>query len=358
MSYCLLAPRKGRRYWTARIRMPWWPRAKELGTGCERKSDARAVAERLHTECATESYRVTVATAIDELIGLRRRQKRSAATLEKLDEKGAPLFRFFGDGARFIHTLELHDTERYVEWRRGMGISDSTIAMELTVLTSALRYQAKHGKYTRDPKHIWPEELGHGSGPPRTRWLTWDEYLRVLLSIGPEFRDHFTVFVGTGVRLGELKRIKAHHLSGRLLTVVTTKTDIGNRIVPPNGDAYDVIAARATFTPKGKALFPLTRKTWETQDKAWERALSAACKAAGIEHASTNDLRRTFVSWCRQQAIPEDLVIKWVGHKSSTMIRQVYAQPSAEQHEREADKIPSRKRIPVPETTKKETDNG
>lgn len=357
--YCLLAPRKGRKYWTVRIRLPWWPRSRELGTSCERKTDARAVAERMHTEFATESYRVTVATAIDELIGLRRRQKRAAGTLQKLDEKGAPIFRFFNDGERFIHTLHLQDTEGYVEWRRGQGLSDSSIAMELTVLISALRYQARHGKYAQDPKHLWPEEIAHGSGPARTRWLTWDEYLKLLLSIAPEWKDHFQVYVGTGIRLGELYRIRRHHLNGRLLTVMTTKTDIGPRVVPPNGDAYDALCSRAVLAARDQPLFPLPkdRPKWEAQEVAWHRALSAACAAAGIEHCSTNDLRRTFVSWCWQQGVNLTLVIQWMGHKSSRMIREVYAQPSVEQHEREAEKIPSRKRIPVPETpAKKETE--
>ena len=261
-------------------------------------------------------------------------------------------------GERFIHAITLHDTEKYVEWRRGMSLSDSTIAMELTVLTSALRYQARHGKYHQDPKHLWPEELSHGSGPAKKRWLTWDEYLRVLLAIDAEWKDHFTVYVGTGMRLSELYRIKRHHLNGRLLTIETTKTDIGPRVMPPNGDAYEVLTARAAVAKKGEPLFQLPdgRKRWEAQEVAWNRALTAACVAAGVEHASTNDLRRTFISWCWQQGIPEALVMKWVGHKSSRMIREVYAQPSVEQHEREADKIPSRKRIPVPETKKAKND--
>lgn len=357
--YCLLAPRKGRKYWTVRIRLPWWPKSREFGTSCERKTDARAVAERMHTEFATESYRVTVATAIDELIGLRRRQKRAIATLQKLDEKGAPIFRFFNDGERFIHTLHLEDTEGYVEWRRAQGLSDSSIAMELTVLVSALRYQARHGKYAQDPKNLWPEEIAHGSGPARKRWLTWEEYLKVLFAMDAEFKDHLQVYVGSGPRLGELYRIKPSHLKGKLLEIQTTKTDVGPRLVPLNGDAYDVVHFRALSTAAGKPLFPITRPTWEAQETAWHRALDAACEAAGVEHASTNDLRRTFCSWCWQQGINMEMVIKWMGHKSSRMIREVYAQPSVEQHEREAEKIPSRKRIPVPEeATKKERGDG
>ncbi len=227
-----------------------------------------------------------------------------------------------------------------------MGVSDSTIAMELTVLTSALAYQARHGKYPRDPKALWPAEIAHGSGPPRKRWLTWDEYLRVLMSIAPEFKDAFVMYCATGMRLGELYKLTATHAVGRLLNVPGTKTEGADRIVPLNGDALEVMGRRRAETPRGP-LWPIGRPNWEAQEVAWHRALTAACEAAKVEHASTNDLRRTFCSWCWQQGVDEALVIKWMGHKSSRMVREVYAQPSQEQHEREGDKIPSRRRVPV-----------
>lgn len=345
MSYLLIAPRKGRRFWTVRITLPG-QRAQELGTKCERKSDARAVADRLHTEAATAQYRVTLQDAIEQLIGLRLRKKRALATIEKTTQKGGALLGILG-GDTYIHTLTLQDMEDYAATRRAKGVSDSTIAMELAVLTSALAYQQRKGRYPGDPKAIWPDEIAHGSGPARKRWLTWDEYLRVLLSMPAEFKDAFTVYVSTGIRLGELYRIKPDHLHGKLLAVQTSKTDVGERTVPLNGDAYEVLHRRAEKVKRGQPLFPNPRPTWEAQEVAWHRALSAACQAAKLVHASTNDLRRTFCSWCWQQGVGEALVIKWMGHKSSRMVREVYAQPSVEQHEREAEKIPSRKRIPA-----------
>lgn len=346
--YALKAPRRGRKYWTVRISLPGQAPV-ELSTSCERRADARAVADRLHTERATARYRVALSDALDALIGLRTRQSRSPATLEKLSQKGGALLGLLGEDTP-IHSLTLAHTERYVARRRSMGVSDSTISMELTVLTSALAYQRKHGRVEYDPKSLWPDELTHGSGPARKRWLSWEEYLRVLSAMAPEFRDHFTVYVCTGVRLGELYRIKRYHVRDRVLEVLTTKTDVGVRLVGLNGDAYDVLHRRAQKAGREEPLFPIPRPNWEAQEVAWHRALTAACVAAGVPHASTNDLRRTFASWAWQQGVPEALVIKWMGHKSSRMVREVYAQPSTEQHEREAEKLPSRRAIPVPAT--------
>jgi integrase len=350
VSYLLIAPRKGRRFWTVRITLPG-QRAQELGTKCERKSDARAVADRLHTEAATAQYRITLQDAIEQLIGLRLRKKRSLATIEKTTQKGAALIGLLG-AERNIMSLSLQDMEDYAATRRVRGVSDSTIAMELAVLMSALAYQQKKGRYPLDPKNLWPEEIAHGSGPARKRWLPWDEYLRILFAIDAEWKDHLTVYVGTGLRLGELYRLKPEHLRGKLIEVQTTKTkgkdgSAETRLLPPNGDAYEVLHRRAEKAKKGQPLFPNPRPTWEAQEVAWHRALSAACEAAKVAHASTNDLRRTFCSWCWQQGIDEALVIKWMGHKSSRMVREVYAQPSIEQHEKAGEKIPSRKAIPA-----------
>lgn len=345
--FTLLRPRGRHRYWAVRISLPG-AKPFERSTKCKRKSDARRVAERLHSEAAASIDRIPLLEALEILIGLRVRQKRAQSTIEKLEEKGAQLLRFFGE-QRDVLSLRLQHTTDYVQHRRSQRVSDSTIAMEMGVLRAALRYLRRLERYERDPEALWPDELPHGSGV-RERWLPWAEYLQVLGALAPEFRDHLVVYCACGLRFSELYSVRAADMTqtpdGWELRVRGTKTKGSVRTVPVNPDALEALERRAKATPDG-FLFPITRTGIKSQKAAWARALRTACRASRIAHASTNDLRRTFASRAFQAGVVEALAIKWLGHDSSAMVRRVYAQASSEQHAREGAKMPSRRVKPA-----------
>ncbi len=348
MSYSLFRPRKDHKHWTVRIRLPGQPPI-ERSTGCTLKRDARAVAERLHSEAAAGLVRVPLVEALGALIVLRSNQRRSAATIEKVTEKGAQLLAFFGED-RDVLRLKLDDTSRYVAHRRASPRrpSDSTIAMELTVLMSALGRLRRREVLPYDPKTRWPEEIEPGAGEVRDRWLPWPEYLRVLAAIRAEWRDAFVIYCAMGLRFSELYTLHASDLShdadgGLLVRVRGTKTKGAVRTVPANPDAAEVLQRRAQEHPTG-ALFPVDRRGGlESQKAAWARACRDAAHASRVAHFSSNDLRRTFASRAFQAGVAEPLLIKWMGHHSSAMVRRVYAQASSEQHAAEVAKLPSRR---------------
>jgi integrase len=336
MGWTLKRPRKGRKYYTVEIRLPGVKR--ELSTQCTRRSDAVHVARRLHAQHAAAETRVPLLVAIETLIGLRTRMKRSKATIEITEDKGAQLCRVLGSDTD-VGALTLRETTGYVVKRREDGVTDSTIAKEMGTLRAALRYLGKLGLYDRNPDHLWPPELPHGSGV-RDRWLTWDEYLKVLQAIRPEWRDALVVYTQCGLSYSELYRLTAECI-GELLHVPGTKTETRDRYVPMTPDVLEVLERRAEAHPSGP-LWPFKRSKASQKDR-WSKALSRACERAGVDHASTNDLRRTFASWAFQRGVPEPILIKWMGHKTSTMVRTVYARPSAEQHQSEVAKMPSRR---------------
>lgn len=345
--YTLLRPRGRHRYWSVRISLPGADGAVktfERSTKCERRTDARIVAERLHTEAAAAVAREPLVNALETLIGLRVRQKRAAATIDKLEWKGAQLIAFFGED-RDVGGLRLADTTAFVAHRRAKGVTDSTIAMEMGVLRATLRYLRRLERYHRDPEALWPDELPHGSGVGE-RWLTWPEYLLVLAAMAPEFRDHLIVYCACGLRFSELYSVRAADIvetpDGYQIRVRGTKTAGAVRAVPITPDALEALQRRAAATPDGP-LFPVTRATVEAQKTAWTRAIGVACRTARVPHAVTKDLRRTFASWAFQVGVDEGLLVKWMGHTSSQMVRRVYARASSEQHAREGAKMPSRK---------------
>lgn len=357
MSYKLRKPRPGKSdYYQAIITAPDG-RTFERSTKCARATEAHAVAARWDRDAALSRHQVSIEQAFTMLHQKMRDRGNAAATFEIFELKVAHMLGYFGR-ERAVDTIELKDTLGYVRHRRAKGVGDSTIGKELGYYRSALRYLVRHKLYAGDPRDIWPgDELG--TAKPRTRWLTVAEYQALVLAMaaprgyfrdqystgdrrwiehdepmGRDWREYLTTYVCTGMRFSELLRIEARHVDGDRLRIPGTKTRGAFRIIPLHPDALAVLERRVQEYPRGP-LFPVTSPSQAAHKRSWLRALRRACERAGLAHASTNDLRRTFCSWAFQAGVSEALCVRWMGHASARMVREVYAQASPEQ-ERDA----------------------
>ncbi len=257
-----------------------------------------------------------------ELLRLAKERKRVAVpTLEIMRTKGRNLIRLLGP-TRDVCALTLADTERYLDARRAEKVSDHTIAKELGTLRAALRAASKAGRYAGDPAALWPDALV-GFYKPRTRWLTVAEYRKLYAAAFPGRRDALTAYVFTGARLSELGRIHAHHVDLEACTVriAGTKTDEADRVVPIAPELEPVLRRLVEEHPEG----PLFR-SWKPTNM--RQSLARWCARAGIAPVTANDLRRTFCSWLCSAGVSELMAAKLLGHTSSKMVRQVYAQLS------------------------------
>lgn len=272
------------------------------------------------------------------------RKKDSDDTMEVLSLKASHVTSFFGQ-QRDIASVSLLDTEAYLDHRRSQRRADATIAKELGYLLGAL-YRCRRLKlYSGDPSSLWPDVLPKVF-PSRKRWLPWEEYIVLVDRIISQWRDHLIVYVSTGVRFSELYALETRDVRNGWLHVRGTKTDGSDRSIPLSVEAAEALQRRVETTVNGQ-LFPMMSPDMPSQKRAWLRALATACRRAGFAHASTNDLRRTFASWCWHRGVDERVCVGWMGHKSSKMVREVYAQPSREQGAREMAKMPTRHVIPL-----------
>lgn len=236
--------------------------------------------------------------------------------------------------------ITLADTSRYLRERLAQGAHRHTISKELRTLSQAMRRCAKMGLYRPelDPTHFIPDELGKVY-VPRSRWLTRDEYNRLLTALAPnpvptrnqritktarrradrqDRRDYVIAWCNLGVRKSELFDVQPGDYDPvrQELMVRGTKTEKSKRKVPVNAAATEVLARRCQL---GKP-FP------EWSDGSCTRDLKAACKRAKIEPVSPNDLRRTFCSWLCQQGVAERVCAELMGHASTLLVRSVYGQ--------------------------------
>lgn len=285
--------------------------AKQLGARWER--------ERFEAEADLPAHSLEAALA--DLKAHKKRNKRSEATLEITECKCGHLLRVLGEN--FDATTTTIDTSNgYLDKRRAEGAKDATIEKELQQLRQALRlgWRAAEPWFKRDPATIWPKEALENASVPGEDYWTLEQY-RAAQYHGIESRlDHVAMFCNTGVRDSELYRPTAADIDAplRRLWVPGTKTRGARRFVPLNDIALEVVQRRALLYPQGP-LFP----------DRWSRGrvfqdMKRVAKRAGVPPCTPNDWRRTFATWCGEAGVDESTVIKWMGHKSSRMVRLVY----------------------------------
>jgi integrase len=327
--------------WTAKIQVPGKPAFRRT-TGTSNRRTAERVAEKLEREALVQGAPTTLYAALEGLIAVQTDKGDSHHTIAITERCGSHLCTFFGR-FREVQSIGLDDTTKYMRKRRAY-VHDPTIYRELRVLREALVQLKRRGLYRDDPAALWPTGLAQ-SFPGKSRWLTPDEWRRLYMALNSRWRDHLVVYTWSGVRLSELFALRPEHADfvNRKLFAPGTKTESAARWVPMHGEVAAVLKRRLR---KGEAFFPLEAPS-ENQDaysatrSRFYKALKMAAAKAGIERLSANDLRRTFCSWCYQAGVTSDDCARWLGHKNSKMVRDVYGHDSPENAARKLDAVPN-----------------
>lgn len=301
-----------------------------------RDAAARA-ARRIELERAIPQRRpLPLAAALATLVAHKQRKQVSAAELEIVELKGAHLLAHFGPQYD-CQRMHLTDVNGYVDARRRSGISDSTIGKELGKLHEALILEKQAGRYQGEPTALRTNVLKPAE--PCERWLDTDQFLDVLEELPERRRGHFLVYCHTGVRWSELYRIEARHLDyeHRRVWVIghKGKREHRERWVPLSEDAFDVLAARAECHTAG----PLFPDVWSKHNL--RTTCTRAARRLGLGPLSTNDLRRTFCTWCATRGVSERECQRFMGHSPTSMlVRRVYAQLAPESGRAAVDTFP------------------
>lgn len=128
------------------------------------------------------------------------------------------------------------------------------------------------------------------------------ERLRMNCTI-PEAGNLIVVAAFTGLRLGELLRIKPTDLRGDELMIRKSK-NTRPRVIPLHPRALNIVKQ----LPYANVTQAILRKQWV-----------AARKEAGLEHIHFHDLRHTFASWVIQAGTPVHVLKDLMGHKTIHM---------------------------------------
>jgi integrase len=159
---------------------------------------------------------------------------------------------------------------------------------------------------------------------PRKRSLTAAEAIKVINACDADFRQLVRASLYTGMRLGELRALKAADFVDGRVDVSHSKSG-KPRSVPLSAEGVRFFEA-ATAGKAGVAhIFQRADgRPWEREINA-SRRVRRACKRAGVPAAHFHDLRRTYATLLINEDTRPEVIQKLLGHADLRMTIRGYA---------------------------------
>lgn len=296
-------------------------------TGCTGKREAAIVeAERFHE--AKQKRSRTEPWRLRECLGAywneRAKEKASAVSIfAKLDA----LSRILGRDT-LITDLTNADLLDYRAVRRGEGLQANGVNRDFACLLAALNHANQmHGQAI--PALAW-SRIKVAEPPHRIRFLSRDEFDRLLACCDPELAKIVKMAVATGLRKANLLDLDWSEvdLSSSRITV-TVKGDKLHS-VRMTGEARAALSTTKPEDRKGP-VFDTTNFR-----RRWGRAI----RLAKLADFRFHDLRHTFASWARMAGADLADICEALGHSNiSVTMRYAHIEPA--HHETAFDRISS-----------------
>ena len=217
------------------------------------------------------------------------------------------LLAYFGDTP--LEDIE-ERSDGYVLARRKAGVVNGTINREIAALNHMLHLAWRRFKMLRHRPFI--ERLTEAG--PRERELSEAEEAKLLPVCGQDLRDLIEAALMTGMREGELIRLRRGQvdLAERLINFPPTKKGL-RRLMPVNERLYYLLCRRYAGLSPEDLLFSLVSKPWQR----WHirNRLQVAIRKAGIPAMRFHDLRHTAASRLRRAGADMDHIRKVLGHR-------------------------------------------
>lgn len=207
----------------------------------------------------------------------------------------------------------------YIRTRTAEGVKPITIRDELVALRGVLKLARFRVVYARDLETVFPPHFSAGY-KPRTRAPSREEVGKLLAELAPARARHVAFIVATGARWGESLRARREDVADELVHLRGTKTAGSLRDVPVTALTAPLLAVALDGAPRAGLL----HASWGK----YHRDIRAACKRAGIDPVSPNDLRRAFATWHRQAGVTAEEVSLLLGHATDTLAQTTYGRIS------------------------------
>jgi integrase len=304
---------------------------KPLSTRCTAETAASLFCDEWERKAADPNYKAASETCLDDAVSdflaEYRRRGVSQASYSIAETKLGHFARLWGHDwpmARVSNELVL----QYIDRRESEGVKPYTVKKELGALKQMLEWARFRGRFQRDLATVMPPHYS-GRHKPKSRTPSREEVVLLLQAMSASRGAHIAFIVATGARWGESVRACRSDVDVENLVVMLrgSKTELARGTVPITGITWDFIVYALEHAPGKAPMFD----RWSSG--SYFRDIHAACKRAGIEPLSPNDLRRAFGTWHRQAIIKHgggkesaaELSSILLRHSTDTLAQTTYA---------------------------------
>ena len=312
---------------------PWWIQYYANGTKVREssKSSRYGDAERLLRKRLQEIdrgvyagplvERTTVAVLLDALLRDYRENNKSLEWAQYVDGHLRPFF-----GIMRASAVGTSVIEAYVDRRRQVRISNSTINRELGQLKRAFNLGAQAVPARARPLPKIPKLK---EPPPRRGFFEHEEFVVLRSELPEHLRSVITFGYYTGCRKGEILGLRWPQVDFAQRIVRLEPGETKNeeaRLIPLIGDLYDMLALQKQIRDSNWPSCPWVFSRYGKRIKNFYDAWGEAAKRAGLWDDERNrptrlfhDLRRTGVRNLVRAGVPERVAMAISGHKTRSV---------------------------------------
>jgi integrase len=277
----------------------------------EVERDQRALAKRSHGNRSDWALEAVLSAYWNERAGAK-------ASAYSIEGHFADLCRILGRDKR---TSRLTDGDlmdyrarRRGERKRGKMPAENSINREFAYLRAAYEHCARFHKQPL-PAINW-KDLKAKEPAWRTRFLSHDEYARLMAAAHPRLRPIILCAVATGLRQGNILSLDWRQV----------QLDVRAISVRTKGDRPQVVRITPALMAALSAMPHRKGKVFDTAN--FKRLWYEAVRAAGLEDFRFHDLRHTFASWARQAGADLADIKEGLNHSNINMtLRYAHIKP-------------------------------
>ncbi|MBI4641426.1 MAG: site-specific integrase [Candidatus Tectomicrobia bacterium] len=226
---------------------------------------------------------------------------------------------FFGPYPLARITPALIDT--FKQQRRRQGVKGATINRQLTILRRMLNLAKKRLMWVKEVPSV---EMEPNADVKRTRYLSFEEYHKLLDCCEEWLKPIVIVAAWTGLRQGNLLHLRRDQVNLFVRTIMIEGDETENReplIIPIATPAFEVLKA-AMKVSRLQSPYVFCREDGRPyyQQMVFKH-FRKTLKRAGTQNFRFHDLRHCFASWNRQAGVDLDTLADLMGHKDTRMTR-------------------------------------
>ncbi|MCA9382341.1 tyrosine-type recombinase/integrase [Candidatus Dojkabacteria bacterium] len=225
-----------------------------------------------------------------------------------------------GKGVTDINLVTIDMLRDFLNSQRELGFKEKTISRKINSIKTFYRFLSSEGKVktnvARELEHPKIENV-----PPH--YLTKMEYM-ALRDVSRRNIRNYTIIeliLQTGLRISEIANLKTQNVklkSSKPHLVIEPYESNAGRKVYLNNTAIEALENYfKNYDPK-TGFFFTTKTGKQLLVRNIRASISRLLEKAGINNATINDLRNTYIVHYLKEGMPVDKVAKQVGHKRTS----------------------------------------